>query len=143
MKKQSSLIRMSFSIEEELYAGLETLLAENGYENRSEFIRDMIRKQLAKKQCADCGSVIGTLSVLCDLRQPGVETKLSALLDEETSVAICGSTRFRMKDQCSSTMLTVTGIGHDIRHLASSIRKIRGVIQCEFVITSPAACSTM
>ena len=142
MKKKSSLIRMSFSIEEELYAGLETLLAEHGYENRSEFIRDMIRKQLAKKQCADCGDVIGTLSVLCDLRQPGVETKLAALSDHESSVRICGSTRFPVGEQCSSTMLTVIGVGHDIRHLASSIRKIKGVIQCEFVITSPAACNT-
>ena len=137
--KDSSLVRMSFSIEPELFSGLETLVREHGYGNRSEFVRDMIRKQLAKRQCASCGEVIGTLSVLCDLTQTGVEAKLAVLLDG-AGPKVLGATRFAAGNGCSSTMITVTGIGHEIRALADSIRKLRGVIQTEFVITSPAAC---
>jgi len=136
--KDSSLVRMSFSIEPELFAGLETLVREHGYGNRSEFVRDMIRKQLAKRQCASCGEVIGTLSVLCDLAHAGVEAKLAALLDAARP-KVLGTTRFLAGQGCSSTMITVAGVGHDIRALADSIRKLRGVIQTEFVITSPAA----
>ena len=136
--KESSLIRMSFSIEEELFAGLETLLRDHGYSNRSEFIRDMIRKQLARRKCAHCGKVIGTLSVLCDLKQSGIEGKLNSLLDN-AQMQVLGSSRFAVGEQCSSTMITVQGIGMDIRALADEIRKLKGVLQTEFVITSPAS----
>ena len=138
-EKDSSLIRMSFSIEEELFAGLETLLTEHHYSNRSEFIRDMIRKQLARRQCAHSGEVIGTLSVLCDLSAAGIEAKLLSSLDG-SGIKVLGSSRFVVGNNCSSTMITVTGIGADIRALADSIRKLKGILQVEFVITSPAAC---
>lgn len=137
--KETSLIRMSFSIEEELFCGLETLMNEHGYDNRSEFVRDMIRKQLARHQCACDKVVIGTISVLCDLSCAGIETKLLTLLDDAVP-QILGSSRFAVGQGCSSTMITVSGVGHDIRDLANSIRKLKGVLQTEFVITSPAAC---
>lgn len=136
--RESSLIRMSFSIEEELFSGLETLLAEHHYSNRSEFIRDMIRKQLSRRQCAHSGEVIGTLSVLCDLDTGGIETKLLSVLDN-AKVRVLGSSRFAVGNNCSSTMITVRGIGADIRDLADSLRKLKGVLQSEFVITSTAS----
>ena len=138
--KDSSLVRMSFSIEEELLAGFETLMHEHGYANRSEFVRDMIRKQLARRQCACDREVIGTVSVLCDLAVSGIEAKLSVMLDNAQQLKVLGATRFAVGQGCSSTMITVSGIGHDIRDLANSIRKLKGVLQAEFVITSPAAC---
>ena len=137
--KQTSLIRMSFSIEEELFNGLETLLREHGYSNRSEFIRDMIRKQLARRKCAQSREVIGTLSVLCDLSHSGTEAKLMQVLDHAVP-RVLGSSRFAVDGNCSSTMITVCGIGGDIRALADDLRKLKGVLQTEFVITSPAAC---
>ena len=133
--KKTSLVRMSFSIEEELFSALEGLLQSHGYENRSEFIRDMIRKQLTRKQCAALGEVIGTISVLCNLDQSGVENRLNTLLDHgETEVL--GSSRFAVEDNCSSTMISVRGTGPQIRELTNSIRKLRGVVQAEFLITS-------
>ena len=134
--KKSSLVRMSFSIEEELFNALEGLLASHGYGNRSEFIRDMIRKQLTRKQCAALGEVIGTVSVLCNLAQSGVENRLNTLLDN-APVTVLGSSRFAVEPGCSTTMITVKGKGPDIREFTNSIRKLRGVIQAEFVITSP------
>ena len=138
MKDDNSLVRMSFSIERELFSGLEELLKEHHYENRSEFIRDMIRKQLARRECAQSKEVIGTVSVLCDLERKGIEEKLHNLLDN-SSVKIYGSSRFIIEPRASSTMITVFGIGMEIRELVNSIRKLKGVMQAEFVITSPAA----
>ncbi|MBQ9088747.1 MAG: hypothetical protein IJY46_08225 [Lentisphaeria bacterium] len=136
--KDNNLVRMSFSIEQELFAGLERLLKEHCYENRSEFIRDMIRKQLAKKECALSREVIGTVSVLCDLEHERIEEKLNNILDEST-IKVLGSSRFLVERECSSTMITLCGIGADIRELVNSIRKLKGVVQAEFVITSTAA----
>ena len=134
--KESSLVRMSFSIEKELFCELESLIAQAGYENRSEYIRDMIRKQLTRKQCADCGEVIGTVSVLCDLKHAGIETKLNSLLDRTETVRVLGAARFAVAENHSSTMVSVIGIGSSIRLLVNEIRKLKGVVQAEFVITA-------
>ena len=135
--KESSLIRMSFSIEEELFGELEALIAQAGGGNRSEFIRDMIRKQLTRKLCASNGEVIGTISVLCSLEHAGVESKVTGLLDKTAGIKVLGATRFMVNESCSTTMVTVVGIGRDIRNLVQNIRQIKGVGQAEFVITSP------
>ena len=137
--KKSELVRMSFSIEEELSEQLENLLAQSGYDNRSEFIRDMIRKQLTRKLCAVDGKVIGTVSVLCDLNSSGIEAKLNKVVDASAPRTL-GMSRFALKDNCSTTMITVEGIGNEIRELVNSLRKLKGVIQAEFVITSAAGC---
>ena len=137
--KDSSLVRMSFSIEEELFEQLETLLSQSGYSNRSEFIRDMIRKQLTRKLCSVSGIVIGTISVLCNLTSSGIEAKLTEALDA-ASVKTLGMSRFALEEHCSTVMITVTGTGTDIRELVNSIRKLKGVIQAEFVITATAGC---
>ena len=134
-----TLKRMSFSIEKELFDQLEYLLTQSGYDNRSEFIRDMIRKQLTRKQCADSGKVIGTISILCDLKSYGIEAKLTREVD--SSIPRClGMSRFALDKNSSNVMICVEGIGTDIRDLVNSIRCLKGVIQAEFVITSSAGC---
>ena len=138
--KESTLVRMSFSIEAELLKELEKLIAQSGYENRSEFVRDMIRKQLTRKVCSISQEVIGTVSVLCDRSFPDIENKLNGVLDD-AGVKVLGSTRFALPDKCSSTMITVTGIGDNIREMVNAIRRLKGVVQAEFVITSPAGSS--
>lgn len=137
--KETTLKRMSFSIEEELFDQLEGLLAQSGYENRSEFIRDMIRKQLTRKQCANSGKVIGTISILCNLKSAEIETKLIKTLDQATP-KILGMSRFALGENLSTAMVCAEGIGMEIRELVNSIRKLKGVIQAEFVITSAADC---
>ena len=133
--KENMLKRMSFSIEEELFSQLEILLAQSGYDNRSEFIRDMIRKQLTRKQCAESGKVIGTISVLCNLKNSGIETKLTQIVDQAIPETL-GMSRFALDSNFSTTMISVSGIGSDIRGLVNTIRSLKGVIQAEFVITS-------
>lgn len=138
--KESTLVRMSFSIEAELLKELEKLIAQSGYENRSEFVRDMIRKQLTRKVCSISKEVIGTVSVLCDRSFPDIENKLNGVLDN-AGVKVLGATRFALPEKCSSTMITVTGIGDNIREMVNAIRRLKGVVQAEFVITSPAGSS--
>ncbi|MBE6376340.1 MAG: ribbon-helix-helix protein, CopG family [Lentisphaerae bacterium] len=137
--KETVLKRMSFSIEEELFDQLEILLAQSGYDNRSEFIRDMIRKQLTRKQCSESGKVIGTVSVLCNLKSSGIETKLLQTIDR-SGLKTLGISRLALENDLSTTMISVEGIGCDIRDLVYSVRKLKGVIQAEFVITSAAGC---
>lgn len=138
--KESTLVRMSFSIEAELLKELEKLIRQSGYENRSEFVRDMIRKQLTRRQCAGNLEVIGTISTICDLSFAGIETKLNEILDS-SPLKVLGSSRFALPNHCATVMTTVTGIGDNIREAVNAIKKLKGTVQAEFVITSPAGAS--
>lgn len=132
----SSLVRLSFSIEEDLNDKFETLIRDQGYENRSEYIRDMIRKQLTRRHCAAGGDVIGTISFLYDPEKPGLLLKLLNL-QKSSPVLLLGNARALLKENVCSEMFMVRGKGSDIRGLAESVRKLTGVLQTEFVITSP------
>ena len=46
----SGVVRLSFSIEKSLWERLQNLVEREGYANRSEFIRDLIRDHLVEKQ---------------------------------------------------------------------------------------------
>ena len=133
----SKLVRLSFSIEEDLNGKFETLVREHGYGNRSEYIRDMIRKQLTRRCCAAGGDVIGTISCLYDPEKPGLLLKLRALR-KASPVLVLGDARSLLKEGVCSEMLMVRGKGSEIRALAESLRKQTGVLQTEFVITSPS-----
>ena len=133
----SSLVRLSFSIEEDLNEKFETLIREHGYENRSEYIRDMIRKQLTRRHCAAGGDVIGTISYLYDPEKPGLLLKLLKLRNGSPAQVLGDSRALLPRDGVCSEMLMIRGKGSDIRALAESIRKQTGVLQTEFVITSP------
>ena len=100
----------------------------------------MIRKMLTRKQCSSAGEVIGTISVMCNLNASGIETRLMQILDHAVP-KILGSSRFALEENFSTLMITTVGVGTDIRELVNSIRKLKGVIQAEFVITSFAACN--
>ena len=111
--KETVLKRMSFSIEEELYDQLEVLQAQAGYDNRSEFIRDMIRKQLTRKQCSESGKVIGTISVLCNLKNSAIEAKLMKIVDQACTETL-GISRFALNENFSTAMISVTGTGFEV-----------------------------
>ena len=69
----------------------------------------------------------------------GIEAKLTGVLDRAVPRTL-GMSRFALDENSSTVMITVEGIGSDIRELVNSIRKLKGVIQAEFVITSTAGC---
>ena len=132
----AKLVRMSFSLEKDLNDKFERLVRENGFENRSEYIRDMIRKRLTQQLCADDRPVIGTISLVFEHHQRGLAEKLLDL-QHDCDVDVLAATHVHLSDDICSEMIMVRGIGARIRGLVNSMRRLRGVLQAEFVITSP------
>lgn len=133
---ESNVVRLSFSIEAELNDRFETLVRENGFQNRSEYIRDMIRKQLARRRCAGDGEMLGTVSVVFDPRRRGVSEAVTAA-QQHAPVAVLAVSRVFAAPGACAEMVMVRGVGSRIRGFADSLRRLRGVSQVEFVITSP------
>jgi metal-responsive CopG/Arc/MetJ family transcriptional regulator len=69
------------------------------------------------------------------LKSSGIEAKLMQIVDQACTETL-GMSRFALDENFSTTMISVTGIGSDIRELVNSIRRLKGVIQAEFVITA-------
>ena len=60
------LVRFSLSIEDTLMDKLEELVKKSGYTNRSEFVRDMIRDRLVKREWERDREVLGTITLIYD-----------------------------------------------------------------------------
>ncbi len=58
----ADLVRLSITMENDLYNLLEELLEKGTINNRSEFIRDLIRTRLVELEWEDDSEVIGTIT---------------------------------------------------------------------------------
>ena len=58
------LVRSSFSMEEPLYEAFEKRVKRRGYENRSEYIRDLFRRDLVGEEWDDDRICLGTITLL-------------------------------------------------------------------------------
>ena len=70
------LTRVSLSIDEKLLEKLEAMAQDSGYQNRSEFIRDLIRERMTNIEWQSGRDVLGTLTVIYCHHQRGLTEKL-------------------------------------------------------------------
>jgi CopG family nickel-responsive transcriptional regulator len=62
-----SIVRFGVSIEPELLSQFDTIIKEKGYTNRSEALRDLIRKAIVDRQSLDPeADALGTLTMVYD-----------------------------------------------------------------------------
>jgi len=73
------LVRLSFSLEQPLAAELERLVTDGRYQNRSEFIRDMIRDRLVAEQWDRDDEVVGTVTLVYDHHAHSLTERLTDL----------------------------------------------------------------
>lgn len=70
--------RFGVSMDEDLLESFDELIQARGYENRSEAIRDLVRKELVKQECKDDEKETwGALLVVFDHHQRGLNAKLT------------------------------------------------------------------
>ena len=75
----SNVVRMSLSLEKPLLERLETMVAVSQYTNRSEFIRDMIRRQLVEQEWQANEEAVGTITLVYDHHARTLSKKLTEL----------------------------------------------------------------
>lgn len=129
------LVRVSLSIEESLFAHLSELVSNNGYENRSEFIRDLIRDRMVREQWNAEGEVVATLTIVYNHHQRGLTEKLVDL-QHHSGGRVLASTHVHLSHHLCAEMIMMRGQGEEIRRLADSIRKLRGVQHAELSLAT-------
>jgi len=126
----SNLVRMSVSIDKPLFDRLEKLVADSEYNNRSEFVRDLIRGYLVEKEW-DTGEVlVGTITLVYDHHARGLSRKLTEH-QHHFSGTVFATTHVHLDEHLCAEMIMVRGRGKDIKRLADQLRREKGVLHAK------------
>jgi CopG family transcriptional regulator, nickel-responsive regulator len=123
----SNLVRCSLSLEKSLFEQLDRLVDENEYENRSEFVRDLIREALVKEEWVADEEVLGTLTIIFDHQTRNLNRNLTKLQHQKHDLFLA-STHVHLNDRVCAEMIMMKGSPSDISLVAKNLGKQKGVL---------------
>jgi CopG family nickel-responsive transcriptional regulator len=120
-------IRFGVSLDEVLLEKFDSLCAENGYKNRSEAVRDLIRNALVQQEWKDLGKeIVGTLTLIYDHHQSDLAQKITSIQHDALEVII--TTLHVHIDECNCMeVLVLRGPGEKIRETAQRLISTKGI----------------
>jgi CopG family nickel-responsive transcriptional regulator len=130
-----NITRFGVSMEPELLKKFDRLIKKEGYQNRSEAIRDLVRKNLIAEKNKDPNQkAIGTLTMIYDHHVGSLTDKLLDLQHENTG-EILVTTHVHIDHHNCLEILVLKGKIGKIQKLADNIRALKGIKHGELVIT--------
>ena len=126
----SELVRFTVSIERPLFEDLEKQVARSGYRNRSEFIRDLIRGRLVEAEWESDKVLLGTISLVYDHHARGLTERM---IERQHHFLghVLATTHVHLDEHLCAEMIMIRGRGRDIRALADSLHKEKGVLHAQ------------
>ena len=128
-------IRFSVSIEEDLIEAFDGLCRRRGWSNRSEAIRDAIRRQLVEQEWDAGEEVVGVITLLYDHHGSGLSRKLTEIQHHALGTVI-STTHVHIDEENCLEFLAVRGEARDIERLAHRLIGLKGVKHGELTGTS-------
>jgi CopG family nickel-responsive transcriptional regulator len=132
----SQLTRFGVSLNAELLARFDRLIAEKQYANRSEAIRDLIRDALIRHEWdSGDGEIVGTITLIYDHHVRELADKLT---DEQHAhhAQIISTMHVHLDHDNCLEVLAVRGKTHEVRHIADELIGKRGVKHGKLVTTT-------
>ena len=128
--------RVGVSFDPPLLEKFDELIARKGYTNRSEAIRDLVRKSILDSQVRlEKANIIGTITIVYDHDAGDVTNRLLHLQHHHSS-EIQSTTHIHMDEHLCLEVLVVKGKAGRLRELADNIKAIKGVKQGELVVAA-------
>jgi CopG family nickel-responsive transcriptional regulator len=120
-------IRFGVSMDSELLAGFDYLIERKGYTNRSEAIRDLIRKNLVEEEW-EIGSeeTLGTITIVYSHHTREISDVLNHM-QHQYYMSIISSTHIHVDEHNCLEVLIVRGKGVDIKEISDRLIGTRGV----------------
>ena len=122
----SELVRFGVSLEKELLRRLDALRRDKGYTNRSEAIRDLVRKELVKKEWLQGKDVVGAITLVYDHHKRELVNKLTNLQHDFGGMIIASQHIHIDHDNCLE-IIAVKGSPKKIKELADRMTAAKGV----------------
>ena len=136
----SELSRFGVSAEEDLLQNFDRLIASQGYANRSEALRDLMRDALVKSRLDDApasGEVLGSLTLVYDHHASDLSDKMNALQHEYFNFIVSVLHVHINHDDCME-VIVLRGEISQVRALADSLLSLKGVKHGRLFVTLPA-----
>ncbi len=129
------LIRFGVSIENFLLKKFDRLIEKRSYANRSEAIRDLIRKELVGQQCKNAETEsIGTITIIYDHHVRELAGLLTSVQHDHNDEIIT-STHVHLDHNNCLEVIIVKGKAGTIRKIADNLISIKGVKHGKLVMT--------
>jgi CopG family transcriptional regulator, nickel-responsive regulator len=120
------LIRFSVSMDEKLLTQFDDYIGLRGYSNRSEAVRDLIRKVLVNEEWEQDSEVVGVVTLVYNHHQPQLQEKMTEL-QHEYHHQITSTTHVHMDHHNCLEVTIVRGRASQVRELAEKLIALRGV----------------
>ncbi len=137
----ADLTRFGVSVEEDLLVSFDKLISIQGYETRSEALRDLMRDALIKSKIDNfpqTGEAIGSLTLVYDHHSSG-------LLEEMTQIQhsfhhhILSVMHLHVGHDDCLEILALRGIADDIVRLSNSLLSLKGIKNGKLFLTLPSS----
>ena len=129
------LRRFSVSLEEELLEQFDSYIRERGYVNRSEAVRDLIRKEFISEEWEQDGDVAGVVTLVYNHHQPQLQEKITEIQHDYYTL-ITSTTHVHMDHHNCLEVIIVKGKASRIREMAEKVISMRGVKNVNLNMTS-------
>jgi CopG family nickel-responsive transcriptional regulator len=132
----SELIRFGVSIDSRLLFRFDQLIAEKGYANRSEAIRDLIRDELVEQSWEEEEEeAVGTITLVYNHEMRDLTEKLTDY-QHQVHGAVISSLHVHMDEHNCLEVLVVKGKGGDLKRVANRLIGTKGVKHGKMVTTT-------
>ncbi len=133
---QGGVARISISLPEHLLQQFDGMVAERGFESRSQAITDMIHQQLTEHR-EELGQDImaGTINLVYDHSIPGVQKHLADLQHEFIDEVI-SALNINLIENRTLSVILVQGPASKLNMIADRMRTCRGVISGRLLMST-------
>ena len=134
-----ALTRTGVALDSDLLKRFDRLIREEGYENRSEAFRDLIRDRLNDSTLRSGGAfVVGAITLIYDHHSRLLPDKLMELQHEYHEVIISTVHSHLDHDMCLEVVVVKGALGK-VQELGNRLIGLKGVQHGKLVMSSPGA----
>ena len=120
------LQRFSVSLDKDLLSKFDDYIQEHGYNNRSEAVRDLIRKGFVKQEWDSNSWVVGVVTLVFDHHKPQLQERVTELQHRYYHI-ITSSTHVHMDHDNCLEVTIAKGKASEVQELAQGLIALRGV----------------
>jgi CopG family nickel-responsive transcriptional regulator len=122
----SELVRFSVSVEQALLDRFDGLNQVKQYTNRSEALRDLIRKELVQQEWKSGSDVVGTITLIYDHHKRDVLIRVMDMQHDFQEVIIC-TQHIHLDHHNCLEIVAAQGKAEEVQRLADALRSIKAV----------------
>jgi CopG family nickel-responsive transcriptional regulator len=126
MMKMSDLVRFGVSLEKPLLERFDALIRERQYTNRSEALRDLIRRELVERSWREGSAVAGAITLIYDHHKRDVLSKVTDI-QHRFQQAIISTQHIHLDHHNCLEIIAARGRAAEVQRLADTLKSVKGV----------------